>query len=270
MLGKLIKNEFKCTLHTVGYIYLASIITAGIMLLAYLVKITWISGVATMILLATGAAAVLVTFFMTIVHFNKSLYGNQGYLSFTLPVTSNQLLAAKTIVSFCWMLVSYAVAIAIFIGVYLYATAMVGDDVKAAAKLMLDLFAGLPNKSTIIKVVIIAGVIIFLKIVKLIAELYFSVTLSNTRVMQKLGGFAIVVVFFVTFILLVVASTWLTNNIPFSIVVTSSGIFYSTTQSMSESTLMTFGIAGILFDVIASIALFTGTSLLMDSKVNIK
>lgn len=270
MFGKLIKNEFKGTVHTLGYIYLVALVTVGVMALSYIAKITWISGVATVALIATGAIAIVVTFFMVIVHFNKSLYGNQGYLSFTLPVTSNQLLAAKTIVSFCWMLLSYAVAIGIFIGVYLYATAMVGDDVKAAAKMLLTLFEGIPNKSTIIKIVVIFAIILFIKMVKLIAQLYFSVTLSNTRVMQKLGGFSIVIVFFALFILLTIASMWLTNNVPFSLVVTGDGIYYSTTQSMSESSLFTFGLTGIIFDIIASIALFAGTSILMDSKINLK
>ena len=100
MFGKLIKNEIKSTAHTIGLIYIVAAIAIGLMAMAYIFKINWISAAATVVLAVAAGAAILVTFFMVIVNFQKSLYSNQGYLSFTLPVTSGQLLAAKTIVSF--------------------------------------------------------------------------------------------------------------------------------------------------------------------------
>ena len=171
MLGKLIKNEFKANIHTIGMIYVVAAAAILIMMAAYIVEITWLSAIATIVLIATGFLAVVMTFVSVVSNFKKTLFGGQGYLSFTLPVTSGQLLAAKTITSFCWMLLSYAVAIGIFIGVYLYATAMIGEDVKMALQMLTSMFEGIPDVNTIKLVIALAALIIFIRIVVLIAQL---------------------------------------------------------------------------------------------------
>ena len=111
MLGKLIKNEFKTSAHSVANIYLAAAITIAVMLLSYAVHIKWISVISTVALLLISVIAVIITLVAVIANFYKTLYGPQGYLSFTLPVKSGQLLASKAIVSFVWMFASYIITI---------------------------------------------------------------------------------------------------------------------------------------------------------------
>lgn len=270
MLGKLIKNEFKANLHTIGMIYVVAAAAILIMMAAFVVKITWLSALATIVLIATGILAIVMTFVSVVSNFKKTLFGGQGYLSFTLPVTSGQLLAAKTITSFCWMLLSYAVAAGIFFGVYLYATAMIGEDVKMALQMITMLFEGIPDPDTIKLVILIAALILFIRIIVLIAQLYFAITLSNTRIMQKLGGFSAVVVFFAVFIVMQIISVVLAQYVPFSIVLTAEGLFYSTTSTMADPIGLSFGIAGTIFNVVCAAGLFVATAKLMNSKVNIK
>ncbi len=270
MLGKLIKNEFKSNVHSIGMIYLVSAAAILIMLASYIADITWISALATIVLIATGLIAVVVTFISVVSNFKKTLFGDQGYLSFTLPVTSGQLLAAKTITSFCWMLLSYLVAAGIFIGVYLYSTAMIGEDVKMALELLFSMFEGMPSTTTIKQVVVIFALIIFIRIVVLIAQLYFAITLSNTRVMQKFGGFAPFVIFFVTFIVMQVISVLLAQYAPLTIVMTENGLFYSTVSTMDSPLGLTFGLAGTIFNVVCAALLFWGTAKIMNTKINIK
>ena len=270
MLGKLIKNEFKSNIHSVGMIYLVSAAAILIMLASYIADITWISALATIVLIATGLIAVVVTFISVVSNFKKTLYGDQGYLSFTLPVTSGQLLAAKTITSFCWMLLSYLVAGGIFVGVYLYSTAMIGEDVKMALKLMFSMFEGFPSTTTIKQVVVIMALIVFIRIIVLIAQLYFAITLANTRVMQKLGGFAPFVIFFAIFIVMQIISLLLAQYVPFTLVVTENGLFYSMVSTMESPLGLTFGLAGTVFNVICAALLFWGTAKIMNTKINIK
>lgn len=253
-------------------IYVVAAVLIGLMALSYVFKINWISAVSTALLIVTAGVAIIVTFFLVIVSFQKSLYGNQGYLSFTLPVTSNQLLAAKIIVAFCWMLLSFVVALGVFIGVYLYATAMVGDDVKAALQ-MLKLFSdAIPSKEIVIKMIILLIVFLFTWLLFLIAQLFFAITISNTRIMQKLGGFSIVIMFFAVFIITTIISTLLTKNIPISIIIDANSVSFSTAINMNTSTqgAFVFGVTGFFFRIIAGIGLFFGTTALMDSKINIK
>ena len=270
MLGKLIKNEFKANSHSIGMIYIVAAVAVALMAASYIADVTWISAIATIVLIAAGFIAVVVTFVSVISNFQKTLYGPQGYLSFTLPVSSGQLLAAKAITSFAWMLLSYLVAIGIFIGVYLYATAMVGEDVKMAIDMMMTMFDGIPSKGTIKLVLLLVTLAVFIQIVVLIAQLYFAITLANTRALQKLGGFAAVIVFFAVFIVMQVISVLLSQYVPLSIVLTSEGLFYSTTSTMADPLGLSFGIAGMIFNVLCSAALFWGTAKLMNTKVNIK
>lgn len=270
MLGKLIKNEFKANIHTIGMIYVVAAAAILVMMAAFIVKITWLSALSTVVLIATGLLAIVMTFVSVVQNFKKTLFGGQGYLSFTLPVTSGQLLAAKTITSFCWMLLSYAVAIGIFLGVYLYSTAMIGEDIKFAIQMMLSMFDGLPSGDTIKLAIALIAFIIFLRIVVLIAQLYFAITIANTRVMQKLGGFAAVVVFFAVFIVMQIVDVVLSQYVPLSIVLTSEGIFYSTQSTMADPLGLSFGLAGTIFNVVCAAGLFVATAKLMNSKVNIK
>ena len=270
MLGKLIKNEFKANIHTIGMIYVVAAAAILVMMAAYIVEITWLSAIATIVLAGTGVLAVVMTFVSVVQNFKKTLFGGQGYLSFTLPVTSGQLLAAKTITSFCWMLLSYAVAIGIFFGIYLYATAMIGEDIKLAIQMMMTMFDGLPSDDTIKLAIAFIALIIFIRIVVLIAQLYFAITIANTRIMQKLGGFATVIVFFVVFIVMQVIGVLLAQYVPLSVVLTSEGIFYSTESTMADPLGLSFGMAGTIFNVVCAAGLFFATAKLMNSKVNIK
>lgn len=270
MLGKLIKNEFKANIHTIGMIYVVAAAAILVMMAAYIVEITWLSAIATIVLGGTGVLAVVMTFVSVVQNFKKTLFGGQGYLSFTLPVTSGQLLAAKTITSFCWMLLSYAVAIGIFFGIYLYATAMIGEDIKFAIQMMMTMFEGLPSGDTIKLAIAFIALIIFIRIVVLIAQLYFAITIANTRIMQKLGGFASVVVFFAVFIVMQVIGVLLAQYVPLSVVLTSEGIFYSTESTMADPLGLSFGLAGTIFNVVCAAGLFFATAKLMNSKVNIK
>lgn len=270
MLGKLIKNEFKANIHTIGMIYVVAAAAILVMMAAFIVKITWLSALATIVLIGTGILAIVMTFVSVVSNFKKTLFGGQGYLSFTLPVTSGQLLAAKTITSFYWMLLSYALAAGIFVGVYLYATAMIGEDVKMALQMITMMFDGLPDGATVKLVIALVALIVFIRIVVLIAQLYFAITISNTRIMQKLGGFSTVVVFFVVFIVMQVISILLAQYVPLTIVITGEGVFYSTTSTMADPLGLSFGIAGTIFNVVCAAGLFVSTARLMNTKINIK
>ncbi len=272
MFGKLIKNEFKSNLHTLGMIYISAVVLAGFMALAYIFKINWISALATALLMASAGIAIVVTFLLVIVNFQKSLYGNQGYLSFTLPVTSGQLLASKVVVAFCWMLLSFVFAGIVFVGVYLYASAMVGDDVRAALS-MLKLFSdAIPDKKVVVGAIILLIVYVFTWLLFLIAELFFAITLSNTRAMQKLGGFSIIIMFFVVFVVTTIVSTLLTKNVPLSLVISPTSIDLATgvSMNMEAENLIPVGITGLLFKIPAGALLFIVTTILMNTKVNIK
>lgn len=270
MLGKLVKNEIKASAHTMSFIYIAALVTIGIMLLAYLVDVMWLSALATLALMFIALISLVVTFIGIIVNFSKTLYGPQGYLSFTLPVSSRALLASKAIVAFFWMIISYVISLALLVGVYMYATSMVGEDNIEMIKMLIQMFSSLPSEAAIRQYLILLAFTFFIQIAFLVAELFFSITFANTRILQKLGGFAPIVVFFVIFIIGQVCNFLLTSHVPIIVSPTDNGLTLGFTQSMLDAGNFSMGISGYLFQLVATIGLFVATDWLMEHKVNIK
>ncbi|MDD6219604.1 MAG: hypothetical protein PUB85_01225 [Clostridia bacterium] len=270
MLGKLVKNEIKASAHTMANIYIAALVTIGIMLLAYLVDINWLSGLATIALIFIAIIALIITFVGVIANFYKTLYGPQGYLSFTLPVSSSQLLASKAIVAFLWMIVSYAVSIALFIGVYMYVTSLIGENNIEMIKMVINMFRSLPTEVAIKEYLVLMLFVVFIQLAFLISELFFAITFANTRVLQKLGAAAPIIVFFAVYIICQICIFLMTSYVPITVAPGENGLVFSMGETMMQSGGMSMGISGVIFELLATAGLFVATGWLMKEKVNIK
>ena len=115
MLGKLIKHEFVATWK---YFLLIDAITIVVGLFAGIIGYS-VAGrmndlpetvIILLVLCLTGYifAMISVTILTTVynvVHYYKSLYTSQGYLTFTLPTTTTKILSAKMLVAFIWQIV---------------------------------------------------------------------------------------------------------------------------------------------------------------------
>lgn len=121
MLGKLLKYEFKAT----GRIYLPMIFLVVVLtpITRILTQLDIFNGVLEMIpgmtilayvlsLIGMGVAAYIVFIY----RFYKNLITPEGYLMFTLPVSSHSLVLSKAIVAFFWQVVSTLVVIGSIIG----------------------------------------------------------------------------------------------------------------------------------------------------------
>ena len=171
MLGKLIKHEFKSTAHAMFGIYLSALITFAVMLLVFFVKNKTLMVLSSVTLGGICIAALIITIIAIIGMFNKSLYGNQGYLSFTLPVSGKDLLASKTIVSLSWVLISFVFAIAVSLFLVFYWIAQTSDNVKDIVQTvynMLQTMQGVPDSDTAIKSIVVIVVFLFIKCLFLI------------------------------------------------------------------------------------------------------
>lgn len=112
MLGKLIKHEFKNTSKVMLSIYGLVI---GVTLLGTIVFALMDPDISTplskfvttsmLILYALSIFALfIVTYIYVCVHFYKTMYSDQGYLTHTLPVSPVTTFHVKLLVSFCWMI----------------------------------------------------------------------------------------------------------------------------------------------------------------------
>ena len=100
MLGKLMKNEIKQS----SRYFLVLLASAGIVILlmiaTLLLRVERMNFIASLVLLLVGGISVLMAVVLVIKNFNDTLYKEQGYLTFTLPVSGPMLLFSKVLVSF--------------------------------------------------------------------------------------------------------------------------------------------------------------------------
>lgn len=127
MLGKLIKFEFKATgrlyLPLFGALIIAALISRLFINLRF--QVPSIIGVTISVILII--AVCVIALIITLQRFYKNLLTNEGYLMFTLPVSTDNLICSKLIVSFVWSVVSL---IAIFIAIAIMSV----TDIKIIAE----------------------------------------------------------------------------------------------------------------------------------------
>lgn len=269
MVGKLIKNEFKAGLHSVAPIYIATAAVVAILAISFLFEIVWLAAISLIAVVLVGLGILAVTIISVINNFNKSMFRDQGYLTFTLPVTSGQLLFAKALCSFIWILISYIVLIALFAGIYFYAAGQIDESELATFKIMISMLVELPDTATVIGVISLFITYFFLNIVFLVSEIYFAVALSNVRTFQRMGFFSTILIFMGTFAVTSTISTLLKAYVPLSLRISLEGAELLL-EPMYNSSGIVFGFADVIFIAIASAFFFFMTSWLMKHKINLK
>jgi hypothetical protein len=116
MLGKLIKNEFKSTYRLVGTLLLCMLAVGVLIFINGKIGENSSTFETTQAILETGqiwvlVAAPFVILGFLVYRFYRSMLGDEGYLSFTLPVTTGELILSKWLVAFIWMIVTVGVMI---------------------------------------------------------------------------------------------------------------------------------------------------------------
>jgi len=222
-----------------------------------------------MILFGTALA----TFLYIVGSFRKELYEDRGYLTFTLPLTGNQIVGSKLIVALLWLVV-ILISIMIFnlIAVLIYV-----PHVKFS-----ELLDGILNVE-VIKRAVLAFFMSILNMVQMLVTIYFSMALGRVTFRnKKIGG-----LWFIIFLIL----SWLISYgqikvmelLPYHIDLSGLGIgqnrdsiiyemnmnsdmFFS--LSLNLDTLIT-NIAGFIYDILVTIGLFLGTSYLVEKKIDL-
>ena len=139
MLGKLIKHEFKDTykLFCVYYAVLAVLTVLGAITVRSTESIKSPGFLLSIIMILSMAAYVimmwvlgLITVMALCTQFNKTMYGDRGYLTHTLPVTKGSILASKYIVSIVWTVASIAV---MFLSLLIFGSFLSGENLFTKA-----------------------------------------------------------------------------------------------------------------------------------------
>ena len=122
MLGKLLKYELKATSRVFIPLYIAILIVSIVNGLSLNLEILNIQGLATIVLMCLFISLFVITIVVTIQRFNKNLLKDEGYLMFTLPVSSKHLVLSKYLTSLIWTFLSFIVAFLSFTIIFMIPT----------------------------------------------------------------------------------------------------------------------------------------------------
>ena len=122
MLGKLLKYELKATSRVFIPLYIAILVVSIVNGLSLNLEILNIQGLATIVLMCLFISLFVITIVVTIQRFNKNLLKDEGYLMFTLPVSSKNLILSKYLTSLIWTFLSFVVAFLSFTIIFMIPT----------------------------------------------------------------------------------------------------------------------------------------------------
>lgn len=192
MLGKLIKYEFKGSgrvlLPLYGLVLVLAIITKifngmSIYKFGSLGSITM--GIVAFAYGLTIMAIMLTTVFLIIQRFSKTVYGDEGYLTHTLPVKSRDIIISKTISAICWTCLSGIIAMisVIIVG---YQQNMFADLFKAIDMLRNEI--GADNMRQMITVMTNFSVVSIMGTIALIMMIYMCISIGQLFKRKFIGS----------------------------------------------------------------------------------
>ena len=291
MLGKLSKTSLKATFNAVYNIYIAMAVIGVIMLVMLLVDWTkWgdtgvgvgylIKIVASAALCITAGIGVLMTFVAVFSEFRRNMYGNEGYLTLSLPVRSSTLMLAKWLAASFWVIVSYLALVGCAFGSFIYIVKHSMNEYASTYDLVMQLVDQLsysagavtPSINVILNLAAMYAFSGAVRACVFVLIVFFAITLSHCRPFSKRGKLGTLIYFFASFFGVYVFAAIITKLVKIYIVV--SDTHYTVTLSeyqVQQAWMLGFGaysITNIYCTVIAAIFLFMICCLLLDRKVN--
>lgn len=269
MLVKLLKYEFKDTARVIPILYLCVAVMAVLTFIARQTGVTSFLNTTGVFLIFAAIALYIVTVILLIMRYYKSLYGNEGYLMFTIPVKPHLLLASKSIIAVLWMALSGIVSAgAAFLSAYLLGG---GLDIHG---IWLEL-----QKYNLTNLIYLFIPMLLLSIVWFISQVFFAITLSNLSIFHRMGFGAAILIYIVMYFVFQIIQVIFTLLIPISIHVGESGVslafdnmwsFIKSNISGAIVNEVPIGLGAYIFVFIMTCVLFYINGRLMNRKVSLK
>lgn len=256
MLEKLIKYEYKATARIFIPIYIALLLVAVINRVFRIGNIDVAWGISTLALVGLFIALGVLTIIVIVQRFNKNLLGDEGYLMFTLPVKSEQLIVSKLIISIVWTIISGIVAFITFL--ILLGEASLFNEIFTNWNTIWTEFSiavqeQMHVSSPILFIAMIVAILL-LSYISFIFKIYLSLAAAQLPVFNKNRGVVGFVAFFVINVILSIGSQILEVIIPDQVFNTFA----------SSVTIM------IITTLIVCLVLFIGIKWILDKHLNLE
>jgi hypothetical protein len=251
MLKKLLKYEFKATIRIFTPIYIAILLVSIVNRLVRLTEIKLAFNLTSIVLAGLFVALGVLTIIGVVQRFNKNLLSDEGYLMFTLPVSSTELIISKLITTIVWTIASAIVAVLSFI-ILVVDKMTILEFQKAIAELMALLSQGLTGEQ--IGMIVEVPLIALMGYIGFILTIYLSLATAQLPKFNKHRG----VISFVAFFIISTAIQWIT--------VISTEIF----RPFFEGPLLIMVTGILIANIVLDGLLFFGTDFILRKHLNLE
>lgn len=184
MLKKLLKYDLKNMLKSISIFYLLSIVfaitTRILEELNETIVVNIITQISMGIMFSMIASSIINTLMRNWVRFKQTIYGDESYLTHTLPVTKHQILTSKSLLSAINLLITFIVCIiSLLIAFYTKDNIMYLKDLTTVISTSIDI-----NPKVFIVLVFI---ILYLEVYNIIISGYLGILLGHKKSNNKVG-----------------------------------------------------------------------------------
>lgn len=267
MLGKLFKHEFKQTARIIPLLYIILLLCSVTFIVGYKTNINWLIGIGAMLCVFAAIAVIAATFIVIIVRFYKSMFLNEGYLTYTLPVKPSANLFPKFTVAVFWIFLSVIVILGVFLLVLFSLDIFDTNFMKTICNILKYDYLG--------KMLILTAVMMVIQTIFFLMQVFFAMSLGNTPPFHKLSIGGPILIYIVMYFIIQLINLVLTLFVPIGVSIGPGGFSFVFENMLSSFTAqtgsnVTIGLAGIIFEVVGTIALFFVTKYILDKKVSLK
>ncbi|SCI26317.1 MULTISPECIES: ABC transporter permease [unclassified Romboutsia] len=270
MLGKLIKYELKACGRTFFPLYCAIIFMSLIVGFSMNMEVFQIQGISMIVLFGLFVALVVLTIMITIQRFRKNLLDDEGYLMFTLPVSSRELVLSKYIVSLLYAILSGIVSILSFTIMGFIISKI---SILELISVLSEVFSQIHPISNMILVTLLFMIVSYSVF---ILTLYLSVSMGQLPIFNKHRNLVAFISFFVINILsskiYELISSIFINTIDetrLDIPINSSNDFMINLSEMSK-VFSSYFIYDIVIYILLGIIILFGITYILDKKLNLE
>lgn len=270
MLGKLMKYEFKACGRIFFPLYLGILLLAAIngVNLGANLKNETVDGfpmdpsalntqtILSMILVALFVALFVITIVLTIQRFKKNLLDDEGYLMFTLPVKSSNLILSKFFVALIYGITSVIVALLSF-----FIIGAIGGDFNISDFLYVFTEQSIFTEGEAFIIYMILGLLIDYSI--FVLTIYLALSIGQLPQLSKYRVAAGVVLFFLINLLISNIQNFVGNNL------LGEAIQLEATTNLTATTI-SYMLVSLLLSVVIGVILFLSTNWLLNKKLNLE
>lgn len=267
MLGKLLKYELKATSRVFVPLYIAILVVSIVNGLSLNLEIFNIQGLATIILMCLFISLFVITIVVTIQRFNKNLLKDEGYLMFTLPVSSKYLVLSKYLTSLIWTFLSFVVAFLSFTIIFMIPTYKYFDFSYFINEFNL-LFSNISNilGTTILSEFFKIVLLIIISYTIFIFNVYLSLSIGQLPIFNRFRNISSFIGFLVINLLISYVQNIVDNA--FVNIEAIDNINYAIN---SVTSIVSKGLnIAIVINLIIILVLFFATTYILDKKLNLE